>query len=57
MADERRGPVFVDSADELADSLGGWQAAGANHVIAVLSPATPDALDWFAAGVARFRSA
>jgi hypothetical protein len=26
-------------------------------VIAVLSPATTDALDWFAAGVALYRSA
>jgi probable F420-dependent oxidoreductase len=56
-ADEQPGSVFVGSPDQLADSLRGWQEAGADHVIAVLSPATTDALDWFAAGVALYRSA
>ena len=48
--------LFTGSEAELADLLRSWEAAGFGHVIAYLSPSTPDVLEWFGAGVARYRS-
>ena len=54
---ENPGVVFSGTPGELADRFGAWQDVGIHHVVAVLNPMTPDTLEWFAEGVARFRSA
>ena len=54
--DDRPAAVFVGSEAELADRLAEWHDVGIGHVIAYLSPSTPDVLEWFGRGVARYRS-
>jgi probable F420-dependent oxidoreductase len=56
-ADENPAATFSGTADELADRLRAWEAVGIGHVVTVLSPMTPDVLEWFGDGVARYRSA
>ncbi len=55
--DENPAAVFSGSEDELADRFRAWEAAGIGHVVTVLNPATPEVLEWFGAGVGRYRSA
>ena len=54
--DEPPGSTFSGSVDELAARLADWDAAGVGHVITSLGTASPAALDWLAAGAARYRS-
>ncbi len=54
---ENAAAVFSGTEDELADRFRAWEAVGIDHVVTVLNPATPEVLEWFGAGVGRYRSA
>jgi len=53
--DEAPGATFSGSANELAERLADWQAAGVGHVITALDPCTPEAIEWLAAGAVGYR--
>ena len=48
-------PALTGTPDEVAAGLAAHAEAGADHVIAVLEPCTPETLAAFADAVARFR--
>ena len=50
-------PALTGTPDEIAAGLAAHAAAGADHVIAALEPATPATLAAFAQAVARYRAA
>jgi len=50
------GPALSGTPDEIAAGLAAHAAAGADHVIVALEPATPVALAAFAQAVARYRA-
>ena len=50
------GPALSGTPDEIAAGLAAHAAAGADHVIAALEPATPATLAAFAQAVARYRA-
>lgn len=56
-ADAPTSPALTGTPDEVAAGLVAHAEAGADHVIAVLEPCTPETLTAFADAVARFRAA
>ncbi len=53
---EDTSPCLTGTPDEIAAGLGAHAAAGAGHVIAVLTPCTPATVEAFAEAVALFRA-